>query len=219
MKYPVPLLCALAVLLAACGGEADVQPAGDTTAVVQPAPRYPASKSDTLYLEGMPEPVTLKLFDEPGLPFVTYYPSTTITTQTTSSDEGILARFNAAFGDTEEPEAHLQFFFPSPEAGLYSVQAMQDLVTGLIESNAWRLTEDPAAPPPCPWAQAQYRFAAPDTAEAGSGFACIGVREGWPFYVLTYVPEQYAEGFGPRMRVLLRAFRWRDDGTGLTETE
>ena len=81
----------------------------------------------------------------------------------------------------------------------------------LPQRHGWQFQAPGAQTPPCDWAEQGYRF----EADAFLGHVCLGTHAGRPFYVLTRMPGEYADGFGPRAGMILRHLRWRDTGEGL----
>ena len=178
----------------------------------------PATKPDTLVIEGQAEPITVRLFDADGAPFITYLPEDDFVADVDASREGVRFQFFANFGDLEHREAYVSFFFPAPGLGIGNVALLRDYLVARIDRNGWRLTDhdDPEAALPCPWAQDALTFRDEQTEALSTGYACFGTHNSTPFYFLTHVPVAYSEGLGPRLTILLDHFRWRDTEAGLT---
>lgn len=221
LPMPAHLLCCLlAVALAACRNDAPDTPPmsgrADTVSTL-PAPDSAEVLTDTVYVEGQAVPVALESFDEPGVPFTTAFPEGDFLTETISVSEGTAVRFDANFGGVPNRAAAVTFFFTG-EGAFADAAALDSTLRGIIADKNWQLRED-ARPgeleSPCPWAQVQHTFVSRDGLEANSGYACVGMHGGKPFYLLVHIPVEYADGFGPRLRVLLDHFRWRDTGAPL----
>lgn len=209
----------LLFLLAACADQPapdagrDAAPAPvDTTA--PPAEARPSTKTDTLYLEGMPEPITLRLFDEPAVPFTTYIPQGDFIPRIVSSAEGDGVRLEANFGGVHNPDAYVHFFFPAEGAGLDSLAALRRFVAEtMARDNGWAPRD--GAPPGCEWAAESSRFVRTSAGTTYLGHVCFAEHGGAPFFVAVQYPQEYAEGFVPRANLLLEALRWRDTGAAL----
>ena len=207
---------------AACGPEAPDATLNEGAAVSPPSsqpadsPSRPTTRVDTLYLEGTAETMELRLLAAPDLPFSFYVPTGDFRIDTLRGPvEGV--RLEAAFGGTLTPEAFVAFAHATAE-GPADLAALRDYITTLLEDNDWQVLEpDPnATPQPCPWTRNTITFKGEDAGlEGGSGYACLGTHDGRPFYLLTHIPIEYAEGFGPRLTAMTESFRWRDSGAGL----
>lgn len=181
----------------------------DTNGIPE-GPGRPATKIDTLRIEGNPEPVQLELVSE-GLPFSTYLPKGDFKVEQSSSGEGIGVRFIASFGGKVNNDAYLSIFIPNEN---YSLDRMKEFVAGnrsLAQSNNWRL-EEPVSPR-CEWAHVSYLLY--DTAKDAIGHICIGRHAGQSFYAVMHYPEEYADGFGPRASIILKELRWNDTKEGI----
>lgn len=224
MRPPLAALSLLylpaVLLLGACEPPRSTSgPAPDPTS--RPVAR-PDTLRDTLRIEGLPEPVVLLRFDEPGVPFTAYYPSD-VAPDVGASGEGLGVRFHAAFGGTRRDDAYLAFFFPSEASGMASMSGLLALLegpNGLFESNGWAYesVRPDGGTTPCDWAAAAYRFEPSGHARSANGTVCVGRHDGRAFYVLEHVPDALAEGFAPRAARLLDTVRWRSDGTRLGGT-
>jgi|GEM_PF-1094953 len=174
----------------------------------------PATRTDTLVLEGMPQPVQVRLLEK-NLPFSTYVPDEEMKVERTELEEGTSVRFIANFGGRLNPDAYLSIFIPDTPL---TVEQMEDYVAsehGVIRSNGWRLVRTTTTPQDCPWAESSYLLQGSRERRQIRGSACIGLHAGTPFYVMMAYPLEYAEGFVPRAEKILGELRWNDTGKGL----
>lgn len=209
MKYLVLVL----LLLLGCtdGPSADGPPA--ETASPETSSPEPDAGTDTMFVEGTAQPVTLRPYDAPGVPFTTALPDGDFRPIILDGAGGQEVRFVAAFGQAEQPDAYAAFLFPDVE----NVAALNRAVQDTLAARGWQRTEhdDPARTTPCPWAEGYHTYR-DEGAVLSTGYACLGEHGGQPFALITHVPVPYSEGFGPRLALLLEHFRWRDTGAPLT---
>lgn len=209
------LLFLLLPFAASCADDETALPPSDSSD--ETAESWPETRPDTLLIEGEAIPVTSRLYDKDGVPFITYLPENDLIGEVDSTPEGERVLFFANFGELENRDAYLSFFFPVPGLDITDVPTLRSYLVSRIERNGWTLTEhdDPEATMPCPWAQDALTFRDEQTETLSTGYACLGMHGDTPFYLLTHVPVPYSEGLGPRITMLLDTFRWRDTGQGL----
>ena len=209
-------LCSLLVAtLAACGPgppseseatvDADPAPAADAGPTAGPAPpkpeARPATLRDTVRVEGVAQPVTLRLVtvEDVPLPFSTYVRDGW-SHDVVSSGEGTAVQFTAGDG--------LVSLFVPTEAG-----SEADVLPFAEAAAASRGAAEPLAVAGLPpWASAGYTFSGGDEA----GRALVGQHGGTWFQVLVAYPIEIADGFVPGADVVLDRLRWTDTGTGLS---
>ena len=203
--------CLFLVLFAGCTD----QPEPDAEVPVErpDTTTYAPTKTDTIYVEGEPQPQTLRLLDAPDLPFITYFPTDEFVTEVTRSPRGHGVRFYANFGGVENREAYVAIFVAGGETPADSVAELRTFLADTFTERGWEQTESEVAS--CNWATDHVTFRDPATDPPITGYACFGEHDGLPFYVLTHAPAEYGDGFGPRVHALLDEFRWRDTGEGL----
>jgi hypothetical protein len=207
-------LAALAAALAACGPSSE--PAG-APAPPEPAPAVseppatpgavgegadrPATTTATVRVEGMEEPISLRLARFPGvpLPFSTYLPEGWAA-ETASSGEGTAVRLTMG----EPPlQGFVSLFVPQGATAPETVALARSLAEGRGGAR------EPEGLPP--WAEAGFAFAS--GAEVGTVW--VGEHAGTPFYVLEAYPVEMGDGFAPRAALVLDRLRWLDTGGGL----
>jgi hypothetical protein len=207
------LLCAS---LSACGEAGrpgvDSTPAAESAAVTRvpaQAPARPESIADTVSVEGMPQPMVLRLFrSPPGYPlgFTTYLPSD-LAAVAGQSPRGEAVRFEARFGGRPNPEIYLQVV--ALPAGISEADA-REAARGAASERG----EAEETPPRQPWSSAGFTYRG-----AGGiiGSVALGRHAGRWFYLVTHLPAEAADGFGPRTARVLREWRWSDTGAPLEE--
>lgn len=217
--FALALVLALVLALGCAEPEPPTPPASpdappgpaDTAAAAVPVPpaesfALPATLTDTLVVEGDPQPVTLRLVrvDEGALPFATYIPED-LTPEAVASGEGQGHRFVMG-NPADAHHASLRLFVPAEGRGLGDPEAYARSLAG--EGVALEPMGDAA-----PWVEAGYRWHA-----AGRfGSVRAGTRNGRRFYVVEDVQEEMGDGFGPRAAMVLDHWLWLPDGAYLID--
>ncbi len=168
----------------------------------------PAERQDTITIEGMPTPMTMKRFVAPNrfpLQFSTFYPEDMIG-QVLSSGEGEVARFTANFGGTLQNNAILQFFtFPVETTR----EDARILTQSEVENHAeWRETSSSY-----PWALYTWAYSGHDL----TGETILGEHAGRFYQIQIAHPPEMGDGFAPRAEAIIRNWQWRDNEEVLTE--
>lgn len=219
------LITSLAVVVAGCDASMDDDPADGPGAAEDPGaafdpPDRPELLTDTLDIEGMPEPVELRLFEAPDgfpLPFSTYH--TTDMAASADADEGT-AHFVAEFGGVRNEDAFVHVYVFPPEtpwqeavATARGYEAGRGIPAGRnVEPIAEGLDE-----PSLEWAIESYRYRYQSGGQWYGGTVGVGMREARPFLILRHWPVEYVEGFNPRADFVTETWRWFD-GTPLRAT-
>lgn len=199
-----PALRALALLLAltGCG-----RPGGEETAPAPPErPRLEraATRLDTIQVEGMWDTVTVHLFRTPagfGLPFSTYVSRDLLAEAAPA--EGVV-RFVADFEGRRNDS--VQVAVRAHPKGTSEAQARAALVAALGGGKVVRDENRMTA-----WAVEEYELQDLDA----NGRGVLGRHGDRWFHVLIRFPSEYADGFGPRVRIILQEWRWADTGAPL----
>lgn len=218
-RFALPARAVFAALLAACAprGEQEADdppvPAADTAREVPAEAAGPTSRPelrhDTIAVEGMPEPVTLRLYRTPPgfpLPFSTYVPEDMVaeSAESAASGQGEAVRFVAAFGGRRTDSAYV-LVRVHPE-GVTEQAARQTL-----RAAAGGGTAAPPGEHRHPWALAEFSGSTGATVAHGA----LGRHQGQFFHVLVRYPAELGDGFGPRAAVLLEEWRWEGGSGGL----
>ena len=215
------LLALTLTALAACGDSSDesfdaaAYDGGDDPDVVleddgpdvgdadAPGLERPATETATISIEGMDEPVELRLVEyrDVPLPFSTYLPEGWAE-DVAESGEGTAVRFT-----TGEPPSQglVTLFVPSPANQAGTVGLARALAEGRGGFGEFEPGEGPG------WATAGFSFAD----DSGAGSVTVGEHAGTSFYVLEAYPYEMGDGFVPHAEVVQDRLRWLDDGTGL----
>lgn len=227
----VPVVALLAVTCAD-PGERDAAPAGDAARSSDEAraaergdalPRRPRSRTDTLMVEGTPEPVRLTLFRSPEgfpLPFSVYVPEdmrAEVEDGDASDAEGSAVRFVAEFGGQRNPGAfvHLFVFPPGTDQNRAIAQARAyEVSRGVPVSRGLDPLADSGREAGMPWALRAFAFRYESGGQWYVGAIGIGEKGGRFYQIVRHFPAEYGDGFGPRAELISRAWRWAD-GTSL----
>lgn len=195
-------------------GDSAPASAGDTAGTAPGGgalPERPATRTDTILLEGTPELTELTLVRSPAAfepAFSTYVPEGMVRVFG-HPERGMEIRFVAAFGGVRNEEASLGFYFHPPGATEEEVReearrvAREHGGTGAPEaSRRWE------------WSEAEYAFGDARQARLFGQVAVARHGDRW-FRVLLRYPPEYGDGFGPRAALILDRWRWEESGGGL----
>jgi hypothetical protein len=218
MPRPLRLAAPFAfVILMACEARTQPEPAPPPP---PPAQDRPQVITDTLVIEGMPEPSTAELLTSPGdaaVPFSTYVPAG-IAASFEGTGDTLAVRFTAAFTGSSDPNAYMHVRFYAPGVSRDQAREMvgaflttrlpdDDPVTGQLRDAPYETIDPPA------WAHdafsLQYRG---DGNLYYFGRVILASRNGRIFHVLTHYPAEYGDGLTPLLARILEHWRWEDTG-------
>ena len=162
---------------------------------------------DTIEIEGMEEPMVLKLYDHPDAPFLTYYPEDLLVEET-SSGEGDAYTFYANYEGTKNEEVYLEIYFfadhvteePSPEDADSTFAQRLEGMEEVDSATKWH-----------EWSIKEFQ-----TADA-SDHALLGEHEGQYFMMIVQSEPLYSEGFIPRVDKIIQHFYWKDTNQYLVD--
>lgn len=188
-----------------------------------PTPR-PAARTDTIELEGMPEPIHLTLFrapDEFPLPFTTYVPDDM--EPVVPGDEaravgvggGGSVRFVAAFGGQRNPDAFVHLLvFPRGTDRNEAVALARGYTAsrGVPVSRGAVPLSSEEAERRMPWAFESFAFRYQSEGQWFLGAVGVGEHDGRLFQIVRHFPGDYADGFGPRAGLVMESWHWADGG-------
>lgn len=165
----------------------------------------PASevKEGTLTIEGTPHKVVLSLVEGDPLPFYTYAPPDLAVSRATSP-EGTEFRFSARFGGQQRDDVYLAIFFYPP--GMTTDQAVLRAANGIskpgwiVKGSEKRYT----------WSVREWTLRDTVRTPARVGHLAVGQHKDMLFHVMSYMPPEFGDGFGPRSRLILEQFMWTD---------
>lgn len=203
---PVLRTVLLLLTLAGCGKPAGGS-AGEETAPAPPGrPKLEraATRLDTMQVEGMWDTVTVHLFRTPAgfaLPFSTYVPRDLLAEP--APEEGTV-RFVANFDERRNDS--VQVAIRAHPGGTSETQARAALAAALggrkVARDENRMTT---------WSVEEYDLQDLDM----TGRGMLGRHGDRWFHVVIRFPSEYADGFGPRVRIILQEWRWADTGEPL----
>lgn len=162
----------------------------------------PATKTDTIRIEGSAEPVQLQLFRTPAtfaLPFYTYHPSDMVG-QLIDTGLGSTARFTANFGGTLTDDAIVEIYV-YPE-GLTTQEASVEM-----QSVAQDYSRVSRVEHRYPWSIEELTFRGQELV----GRYMLGEHDGRFFRIHIAYPPEFGDGFPPRVAVILNEWHWSDD--------
>lgn len=162
----------------------------------------PRTKPATISIEGEKIDVTLKLYDEVGSIFTTYFPYKDFIAESSGSGEGTGAWFYANFGGNKNELAYVHFFFPARATNLENLRRVIKDRRGLIASNGWQVVSRTQSVP-YRWAKEKIVFTKRQGNQNITGAVYLGEEKGKAFYVITHYPMEYGDGFGPRANIIL----------------
>lgn len=174
-------------------------------------PERPATRSDTILLEGTPEPAELTLVRSPSgfePAFSTYVPEEMVQV-VTRPEGGLEIRFVAAFAGVRNEEASLAFHFHPP--GTTEEEAREAALRVAREHGG---SGEPGRPGRWEWSELEYPLG--DAAGARLfGTVAVARHGGRWFRVLLRYPPEYGDGLAPRAELILEEWRWEESGEGL----
>ncbi|MFP4622677.1 MAG: hypothetical protein ACLFRX_00715 [Gemmatimonadota bacterium] len=218
MSHPVALTLIL-FALAACGDADPERETPTTDPGAATSPDRPERRTDTLSIEGMAEPLSLRLFRAPDhfpLPFTAYVPEQMVAEP---GDEAV--RFVAAFGGERNQDAFLHVFvFPPDTDRQAAIAAAKGYKTGrgIPVSQGIEIIADELPPPNLAWALEDFRFRYQSHGQWYAGTIGVGRQADRFFMIVRHYPAEYGDGFPPRADLIQETWRWAD-GTHLTTPE
>lgn len=201
------LLLPLVVSLAACNGEFADDPAPAPDEVEPPGPP-PAVVQDTLWIEGMAEPVEMHLFEPEGvfpLQFWTYLPENWAAEEYPEEKTVVFA----PRGPLRERAFISVRFYP---AGMDQEDAFQRMrVRAVSDAQATGQTATLLDEPEREWALIEKVFEGLPVV----GRASLTAYRGRFIEVKVRYPVEAGDGFEPRETAILESWRWADTGLPL----
>lgn len=173
----------------------------------------PASRTDTVLLEGMAETIELELFRTPEnfpLPFTAYVPADMAASADT---EDGTAHVVAEFGGVRNEDAFVHLYvFPAGTPWQEAVATARGYEAGRgipAGRNVEPIAED-LPEPSLDWAGEAYRYRYQAGGQWFGGTIGVGTRQDRPFLILRHWPAEYVEGFSPRADFIMETWRWSD---------
>jgi hypothetical protein len=230
LRCTSPLLVAAA--LAAC------RDAPDETVRVDATPAGRAAEARLpMQIEGMTDTIAARLVWSPvdAEPrFSTYVPEDMVPDFGDVVEGAYSFSVNAAFGGTVSEHAFMAVHFYPPGTPLDEAQMQLAAFMASLEpyddpvhreDDYGVSASDPDAPELARqrrfgWAQPEIRFHVQrgEIDRTVAGWAALGQHGGRAFHVFVHYPEEYAEGMGARVQLMLEQWRWLDDGSRLGDS-
>lgn len=218
---PIPLLLTLLTAALLVGCSEDGAPAADMARPNAPAER-PDTVTDTIRIEGMPEPMRLRLFraEDLPLPFSLYVPAD-MAASTEDEGESGTVHIEAAFGDVPDQDAFIHVRIYADSVNRQQAEArVRAFKTGrgIPVSQGIELIADEVAEVRMPWAELAYGFRYQSHGTWFAGSIGVGRHAGRFFHIIRHYPVEYGDGFEPRADLIIKSWRW-EDGTPLSPTD
>lgn len=167
----------------------------------------PATK--TVKDEWTQKPLIVKLFDQEGFPFATYFTEDDFSVELASSDEGIGTFFYSKVEGKQDKLAYVHIFFPANPATVEQMRKEVIGKRGLLETNKWKVkgrSQDVSFG----WAKERIDFERPFNAQNNIiGTVYIGEYNGKAFRITEHFPADYGDGFSPRASIILKELKLR----------
>ncbi|AFZ12079.1 hypothetical protein Cri9333_1174 [Crinalium epipsammum PCC 9333] len=174
-----------------------------TTTLARTETQRPPTKTATIYVEGEKTPVTLKLYKQSSPKFSTYYPDQFFVSERLSSDEGTRTYFYVNTTGTKKTDAYVSVGYLNFIKNLGQLKQFVDGKRGLIAFNGWQVTNR-TKKLPYAWAKEKISFQQRKDNQLYLGNVILGQSKGQTFYVITYYPAEYGDGFSPRENLILQ---------------
>ncbi|HEY9693073.1 MAG TPA: hypothetical protein V6D15_12750 [Oculatellaceae cyanobacterium] len=174
-----------------------------TTTLAKTETQRPPTKTATIYVEGEKTQVTLKLYKQSSPKFSTYYPDKFFVPEKLSSDEGTRTYFYVNTTGTKKTDAYVSVGYLNFINNLGQLKQFVNGKGGLIASNHWQVT-DRTTKLPYGWAKEKISFQQRKGSQLYLGNVILGQSQGKTFYVITYYPAEYGDGFSPREHLILQ---------------
>lgn len=162
-----------------------------------------ATKTDTMSVEGEKTEITLKLYDEAGQVFTTYYPENDFVTESVSSGEGTTTRFYYNVTGEKNQDVYVSVSFPTEANSPEQLERLLTAKGGIIQKNQWQM-ESRTKDIPYSWAKEKILYTQPESSQNILAAVYIGEANGKAFYVITHYPAEYGDGFAPRADFILK---------------
>lgn len=221
-RFPVAILL---LLLSAASGCSDRGGQPETRTETQPETRtetQPETRTETIAIEGMQEPIALRLFRPPDdfpLDFTAYVPED-MEPQAGPGDRAV--RIAAEFGGVRNERAHVHVYVYPEGTPFQEAVALARGYTagrsGIPVGHGIEPVTDESPPPEQAWAAESFRFRYQDDGDWYTGTLGVGRESGRHVMIVRHYPIEYADGFGPRADLIIETWRWAD-GSRLRASE
>ncbi|WP_308633875.1 hypothetical protein [Paenibacillus silvisoli] len=185
----------------------DQQPA-DPTTTPDHSVNLPATKTDTIELEGMEESFQFTLHDSPALGFSTYI-ANDLVVEEISSEEGETMLVYANFAEQKNVEAKVQLFSKSAGTKM-SIKELTELAEQILKSGGFEIEQrmEPS-PKRFEWSENEFDFAGKsEGGETVLGTVSVFQHAERVYYAIVQYPAVYEEGFVPRVVKMFEDIVW-----------
>lgn len=147
--------------------------------------------------------IPVKLFNQNGFPFTTYFPENDFIVESAAADEGMGVWFYSKASGKKYQSAYLHFFFPAKSQNLEGMRRSVVGRRGLMETNKWTVKRRTQTVPYA-WAKERIDFEQRQGNKTIMGTVYIGEYKGKAFRVTEHFPADYGDGFAPRASIILK---------------
>ncbi|HEY9663593.1 MAG TPA: hypothetical protein V6C65_34530 [Allocoleopsis sp.] len=170
----------------------------------------PDTKIITMNLGGRSTEVELKLYGQPALPFITYYPSKDFSPEFKPFPEGDRLRFYFSPKGKKDEEAYVSFFQPKQPT---TPEVLLDRMlgdNGMFIRNQWELV-DRTNIVSYPWTTEKLIYQQQTNSTLTVGAIYVGQKDGQAFYALTHYPAKYGDQFDAKANIMLENLQFKQE--------
>lgn len=147
--------------------------------------------------------IPVKLFNQKGFPFTTYFPENDFIVEAGASGEGMGVWFYSKASGKKYESAYVHFFFPANSPNLEEMRRSVVGKRSLMEINNWKVKRRTQNVPYL-WAKERIDFEKRQGNKTIMGTVYLGEYQGKAFRVTEHFPADYGDGFAPRASILLK---------------
>ena len=175
--------------------------------VDDPAKDRPNTKTDTIILEGMEEPFQFTLHHSQALGFSTYIVDDMVVEEASSGEGDAMIVF-ANFAGKRNEDAKVQIFSNS-EGTNATIEEKKEFAREVVISNGFEIKQpSDNTPKRFDWSEVEF-----DIRKKGSNYSIVGTVSVFQqgdrvYYAIVQYPEEYEEGFIPRVVKMFDDIVW-----------
>ncbi|MEI2471745.1 hypothetical protein V8V75_19620 [Peribacillus frigoritolerans] len=175
--------------------------------VEDPTKGLPSTKTDTIILEGMEEPFQFTLHHSQALGFSTYIVDDMVVEEASSGEGDAMIVF-ANFAGKRNEDAKVQIFSKSEGANA-TIEEKKEFAREVVISNGFEIKQrSDNSPNRFDWSEVEF-----DISQKGSNYSILGTvsvfqHGGRVYYAIVQYPEDYEEGFIPRVVKMFDDIVW-----------
>ncbi|WHY55861.1 hypothetical protein [Peribacillus simplex] len=173
---------------------------------VDPTKDRPTTKTDRIILEGMEESFQFTLHHSQALGFSTYIVDDMVVEEASSGEGDAMIVF-ANFAGKRNEDAKVQIF--SKEGTNATIEEQEEFAREVVISNDFEIKQRPDnAPNRFDWSEVEF-----DISQKGSNYSILGTVSVFQhgdrvYYAIVQYPEEYEEGFIPRVVKMFDDIVW-----------